>query len=64
MENIPKSTFVLLEAKIEKAQAELDKLQTAYTNLQDTCQHDYQYTGSTHNDSVYQCTVCNKVEYR
>lgn len=59
-----KETFIKIETEIEATELKLQELKEAQAALQKLCDHDYQYTGSTHNDSVYQCTICNKVEYR
>jgi muconolactone delta-isomerase len=30
---------------------------------QDSCKHVWRYSGHSHNDDVYECTLCSKLKY-
>lgn len=50
---------------------EEDKSLSEYFEKQDNCPHvderqdsTFVYTGHNHNDDIYECTLCGKLEYR
>jgi hypothetical protein len=43
---------------------ELDRLNEELDTIQKTCNHTFRYDGHGHNDDMYVCTKCDKLEWR
>ncbi len=53
-----------LNERIAVAATNLKNLEKAKEALQNICAHEWQYKSYTHNDRVYECAKCGKIEYR
>ena len=49
-----------LKSRSKGLYAQARALDEAVTALQQTCEHDWKYTGHGHNSDYYVCTLCTK----
>jgi hypothetical protein len=59
-----KNTIKELLKKQRAAEKVVTNYKEAVEALQEVCEHDWQYEGHGHNDSLYICNICNKEEWR
>lgn len=51
-----------LNAKLEKLNKEVNRLEEIKRNLQNLCEHDWQMTGNNTHKDEYKCSICGKIE--
>ena len=61
---VRKQAIQELTADQAKRWDEYCALGASIKGLQDTCQHDWSYSGHGHNYDVYTCTICGAEEER
>lgn len=57
-----KEAFIKLEQKKAQLEKELKEVMDALKALQLVCEHEFQYVTTTHNDKIYDCTICGLTE--
>ena len=48
----------------KKVLDELNKVTHNIESVRSTCEHDWKWACSGHNDDAYECTICGEVEWR
>ena len=58
-----KKQYDILARKIELASSTLKDLKELQQHMRNVCEHQWLYTGHSHNDSCYECKVCGEIKW-